>query len=521
MPERDVTKDKLVQLLDEGAESATLDYKETCDLSATQDLVELAKDVGAMQVDAGFIVFGADSAGKPTGRFTDEHAALFDEAVLRAKLRRWLPEPLDLAVAVHTHDGHRFAILYVGRNPKGCAILAADGQYSVGKRQVTVFRKGDIFARHGSASERAQHHDLDRIWARAAEAWQEQARARFGEDLTAALAASRIGQAAAAPAGALTWKVDSSTFEQLVLEQLRHDDQIPVRVLTKRMLQDAAALIGQGQREELGVLLDRLACLAGIGLDMARPAIFDRALWAVVKVYEQGFGSDGYQMRREPGPRIPAEELWLAVIERVIAVGALAVRQRDWPAVRDLTLQAPRGQDHPNGRIENRYGNWVRHAHVRAGQAHLLVEEDQSGNSVAVSLLGRALGHAMRLECLRPDLLADDDRLLSSICQFDLLACVAGIGQGGAVASQFFYPNFSRYYSRRSEPAVRVLLEDGSARQILFPGSDQELADTLRGLDDLARREAFAFSGWDGFEDERIRRFLQGHPQQHPPAAHE
>jgi hypothetical protein len=149
-----------------------------------------------MQVDAGFIVFGADSAGKPTGRFTDEHAALFDEAALRANLRRWLPEPLDLAVAVHTHDSHQFAILYVGRNPKGCAIFDADGQYGAGK-QVTVFRKGDIFVRHGSASERAQHHDLDRIWARAAEASQEQARARFGEDLTAALGASQIGQAAA------------------------------------------------------------------------------------------------------------------------------------------------------------------------------------------------------------------------------------------------------------------------------------------------------------------------------------
>jgi hypothetical protein len=93
--------------------------------------------------------------------FTAAHAALFDEATVRAKLRRWIPEPLDLAVAVHTHDGHQFAVLYIGPNPKGCCIFAADGQHGAGKQQVTVFRKGDIFVRHGSASERIQHHDMD------------------------------------------------------------------------------------------------------------------------------------------------------------------------------------------------------------------------------------------------------------------------------------------------------------------------------------------------------------------------
>jgi hypothetical protein len=122
-----------------------------------------------------------------------------------------------------------------------------------------------------------------------------------------------------------------------------------------------------------------------------------------------------------------------------------------------------------------------------------------------------ALDHAIRLECLRPDLVAGDDRLLSSICQFDLLACVAGIGQGGAVASKFFYPNFSRYFARRSEPAVRALLDDPSARTTLFSGSDQDLADVLRALNDLAHQEG-RFSGWDGFEDPRIVRFLQEHP---------
>ena len=85
-----------------------------------------------------------------------------------------------------------------------------------------------------------------------------------------------------------------------------------------------------------------------------------------------------------------------------------------------------------------------------------------------MSLLGRALAHASRLDCLRPDLLADDDRLLSSICQFDLLASVAGISQGRRVGSAFFCPNFARYFARRSEPAVRALLDDPRPGQPCF-----------------------------------------------------
>ncbi len=505
--ERNVTKDKLVQLLDEGAESEALDYKEACDLSLTQDQVELAKDIGAMQVIGGFIVVGADTSGKPTGRFTAAQATLFDEAKLRAKLRKWIPEPFDLATAVHEHNGHQLTIVYVGPNARGCGIFAADGQYGAGKQQVTAFRKGEIFVRHGSASERAQQHDLERIWAQAERTWREKDRARFADDLKRALAAAQTAQAATGPAAALTWKVDGETFEQLVLEQLRRGDEIPLRLLTSRMRQDAATLVRGGERDELGVLLDRLACLAAIGLDMDRRSVFERAVWAFVKVYEQGFDANGTPLLSAAPPRLSAQELWLAVTERVIAVGGLAVRRRDWPAVRDLALQAPRGEDHPNGYIEGYYGNWLRHALTHATRANLLVEEHQ-GRQVPVSLLGRALAHAVRLDCLRPDLAADDDRLLSSICQFDLLACVAGIGQGGRVASEFFYPNFSRYYARRSEPAVRALLDDRAARAALFPGSDQDLAEVLRALDQQARSEGVAFSGWMGFEDERIRRFM-------------
>jgi hypothetical protein len=83
------------------------------------------------------------------------------------------------------------------------------------------------------------------------------------------------------------------------------------------------------------------------------------------------------------------------------------------------------------------------------------------------------------LECLRPNLAADDDRLLSSICQFDLLACWPGSAMGRASGPPF-YPNFARYSAHRSEPAVRMLLDDASARAALAADDDQGLADVLR-----------------------------------------
>jgi hypothetical protein len=514
--EPNVTEDKLLQLLDEGAESETLDFKETCDLSTREDRVEGAKDVGAMQVDGGYIVVGADSQGRPTGRFTEAQAKLFDEATLRAKLAKWIPEPFELKVAVHHQGGNLFAVVYVGPNPKGCCIFQADGQYMKNGRQVTAFRSGEIFVRRGTASERAQQHDLDRIFVKAEQVWAERARERFAADLQRALAAAQIAQTATSgPAAALTWKVDDATFTGVVIEQLRQDDDIPIRLLTDQMWKDAATLVAAGEGDELGVLLDRLACLAAIGLELDRRSVFERAVWVFTRAYEQGFDAKGVPLLSAAPPRIPAQQLWLAVIERVLAVGALAVRRRDWTAVRDLALQAPRGEDHPNGRIEGHYGNWLRHALTQAARANLLYEIHQ-GRQVAISLLGRALAHASRLDWLRPDLAADDDRLLSSICQFDLLACVAGISQGKRVGSAFFYPNFARYFASRSEPAVRALLDDPSARAALFPDDDQTLADVLRALDQQAQREGWAFSGWMGFEDPRIVRLLEEHPTRSP-----
>src|SRR5450755_4317225 len=62
-----VSDEKLSELLALQAEYPDLDYKRTVDLTVTEGTVELAKDIGAMQVRGGYIVIGVDGHGAPTG----------------------------------------------------------------------------------------------------------------------------------------------------------------------------------------------------------------------------------------------------------------------------------------------------------------------------------------------------------------------------------------------------------------------------------------------------------------------
>jgi hypothetical protein len=77
-----VSDEKLSELLALGTEYPELDFKGTLDLATKRDQVELAKDVGAMQVRGGYIVVGAKSDGTLTGELAGVNLSRFDEAML-------------------------------------------------------------------------------------------------------------------------------------------------------------------------------------------------------------------------------------------------------------------------------------------------------------------------------------------------------------------------------------------------------------------------------------------------------
>jgi hypothetical protein len=148
----------LARLLAIQGELDWLDYKRQCDLSSTRGLVDFAKDVGAMMITGGYILVGANDNGQPTGDV--EHLDLFDPATLHAKLAKYLPKPFEIRAATHSHQDQTYALVYVVPHQDGFCIFESDGAYQDGNRQVLVFRAGDVFARHGTRSERWRQADV-------------------------------------------------------------------------------------------------------------------------------------------------------------------------------------------------------------------------------------------------------------------------------------------------------------------------------------------------------------------------
>ncbi|MCA9095444.1 MAG: ATP-binding protein [Planctomycetaceae bacterium] len=155
-----VSRQDLNALLEEGHEHERLDYKEMFKPDEKRSWVELAKDVGAMLIEGGHLVFGVDGNGRPTGNFTADQSRKLDEATVRSKLRRWIPDPFEVSTAIHEINGHIVSLMYITPHPDGFCIFKEDGVF---EDNSIIFRKGEVFSRHGSASERWQQLDIIKI----------------------------------------------------------------------------------------------------------------------------------------------------------------------------------------------------------------------------------------------------------------------------------------------------------------------------------------------------------------------
>lgn len=164
----DVNRSTLDRLIDLGAESATLDFKQSFNLDDRRELVEVAKDVGAMMPRGGHIVIGADSSGQVIAGagISPNHRQHFDEANLRGKLARYLGTNFEMHTAVHEVEGVLIGVIHVQPHRQGFLAFKADGTYQDPRDQTrtqTAFREGDIYVRRGTASVRANQEEINRI----------------------------------------------------------------------------------------------------------------------------------------------------------------------------------------------------------------------------------------------------------------------------------------------------------------------------------------------------------------------
>lgn len=494
-----LTEEKLRALLAEQHEQSCLDYKVRLDLGDRRETIEIAKDVAAMQSEpsGGYLVIGAnDSGDAKSGGMTEQLTKLFDEAAFRAKLNKYLAEPFTVRTATHTIDGHLVVLVYVGPSEHGWCIFAADGEYhDPGKKpsQVAVFRKGDVFVRHGSASERWQDSDRARlvkqIIERHKEAWRIEMRHELTSLVDNGLTANKLEQL---PASALTWQLDASGFDQLVTELMRRNDDIPLRQLLMKIPGDAAGL--QDNADELSTLLDRLTSIGGLALQFRRHSWLDQVLIAFVTIYNIGFDNHGYETNRSE-----TTSMWLSIIARVYALGGLAVRLKDWPSVRLLADRRPRGESFSH------YGSWLRHALTMAARANMLDTDESAG------LIARARNIVRAVAATRPDSSHENDIILDSLCQFDALGCLVVIGERKSFDSGNYYPSFSRYYTQRTAPAFVDIVTDPQMRSALFNEDNRFLADSLVEVLTRAERESFRYNGWDRMGDGPVSRFIEEH----------
>lgn len=486
-----VNREKLRELLALETEYPTLDFKSGCDLGEKREQVELAKDVGAMSVRGGFLVIGVDGQGRPTGKLTVEQAKLFDEARLRPKLLKWLPDTLEIYSQAHDVDGHQVVLVHVAPNPAGCAFFRADGQYDQpGKASKVVFREGEVFYRDGTQSVRLSHQGLelvirqrvererDRWEAERAESYR-----RLADELRTGAAGQHVAQG---PAVEFNLTLEPDVLVEAAIELLRASDDIPLRRLLRRAVPDLRGLFRSGDEEGTIGRLDRLACLAATFLELGRHEWFEQVIETLVSIYGIGFENEGPIVNAPPRR---SAALWLAIIERVVALGSLAVRRSDWQAVRRLVARR-----HPD--MNEMYTTWLRHAMTMASRAELLTTRD-GGREVLDSLLSRARNVARRVEWLRPDVGPEDEKILTGLTQFDFLASLVTMADSDNKSG--IIPNFARFDTERTRPVAQRLLHEPEMRKIIYPGDDQHFADALHTIDRDAQRAGFLYDGWEGY----------------------
>lgn len=497
-----MTTETLASLMNEGTERAGLDFKRRLDLNETKDIVSIVKDFGAMQVLGGYIVIGADDNGQPSKRVTAAEAGLFDQAIVHSKVQGYLTEGFDIRSTALELDGALYGLVCVLPHPNGFAPFRADGVYTQPDRTPkVVFRKGEVFSRHGSKSERWDDSDVRKAIETIRGQERERARAEFGRVLREIATESADTQAASSSITALTFSLDTETLVNTALEQLRRDDDIPLRLLVTRAPQQAANRIREEDGEGLDGILDRLVSLAGAFSTIDRPEHTAHVVQTLAVIYNQGFDERGVDRSMQP---ISPPDLGLRIVTRVQALGALVVRRAQWQTIPQLVLHRPKVHN------SDYWQNWIRYALVMAARAGLL--KDSQNKQAGLSPLLLAQEHIVHLPWLRQDLVREDEEIITSLCQFDLLYCLTAYAGDPRQRLSEFLPSFARWYSDRTDPAVVAVIEDPAVREAVFPMSDQELADALRALGEQARAISFPFGGWEGYEDPRILGFLQAHP---------
>lgn len=448
------TEEKIRALLRQGAEYEKLDYKRTFDINSTHEVVEITKDIAAMlSSGGGTLLIGADDKGVAVPDFTDALATEFDEAKLRSKLKKFISEPLTIIALSTKVDGVNHALIECGEYADGFVILKADGQYQHNGKSKEIFRKGDVFVRHGSASEKWEQHDIARI-------------------IHSQVSKQKI-----------EWLKDA----ELILSRV--GSQAPAEIETKTRLKEVIKPLKQAIADDnlnisdLKLVIDEI-CLTAIKAVLSdSEAVFKVALDSLASCYSLGFDPKGNW--RLNGNFNPAD-LWSEILIRLPIIGGVCIEEKRYRLAKLLVLQKVPGDD---GR---HYPNWYRHAFTMATRSRRLPHgsngEKRSFLSATTSIFQNDIQYKNALNW-------DTEEGLTYIVRFDYFAALVALDDIQQISTRAFYPSFGLYDKSRVEQMLVDILLDEEVQKTLFKSSPENLAYIIQQIDELAERESDYY--WD------------------------
>lgn len=450
----DDIQQKIKALLGQGTEHEKLDYKKTLDIADTHELVEITKDIAAMlSSGGGSLLVGADDAGNPVNDLSDALFEKFDETKLRNKLKKYINEPLPIRAAAVQIDGFNHILIECDEHPDGFVILKAIGQYPDGVKTKDVFKPGDVFVRHGSASERWQQHDIERIVAsrisKAKNSWLKDAE----------LILTRIGQQNAP-------EVDEKRRLKELVNSLK--DKVKAATLNQSDIQLA---------------LDEICLTAIKAVHNEEEGVFKVCVDSLVACYALGFDHKGaWKLTSSFNP----VELWYAVLVRLPLVGGACVEAKLYAYAKYIILQNVPGDD---GR---HYRTWYRHALTMSSRGNYT---PRGSNGEGRSFLS-ATTNFFRTDIQYKNALNwDDEEGRTFIVSFDYLATLVILDDLQRIDTSEFYTSFAFYDKDRITQMLVDILLNEKVRESLFKSQPEQLAYIAKEVDDVAYQEEGLY--WD------------------------
>jgi len=489
-----VGEEKLGELIALGAEHPYLDFKRELDLKDPVKKLDFVKDCAAMmnQPQGGYLVIGANDDGTPAPGVLAPTKEMFDSAALTEIVRAYVDAPIDIRAQVHTlHLSGalaRMAIIYIAPPADGIpAVMAKDGIANAPSgAKIRLFTRGVVFTREGTSNAVVTH----KTWGNVLANFRSQQRIESRQDVDALVRRTlqMVGTSTATATVIPDLAMDAATFTEAVGTTLIEGNH---RALQKFLNEAKNVYLHGADAEQSVVALDRIAAVAAEAVTVGDLSAVKRAMDALSAMYESHLLTPG----RTAG-RAGAQTKWLDIILRVMAVGAVAVRNDQYGALPSIVLMRIGDKTYS-------YRSWIRHGLTEASRANLLVRSDESDKGGNLISLSTAL--LRRKSELRPDMQAAGDRdsediFLDSLCQFDFLWCCLSLAFNDDVSSSAaYYPSCAAYHQERIMPALQKLEGKPEIRTELFGDlPDQMIANSILEVVDTAKEQSWNYGGWWG-----------------------